>query len=133
MKNLLLTTIILIAYSNAAMADNITVNQLTADYKSQGAGIGNLQAGEQLWNKTFSGKAPFSERRCATCHTSNLSNKGKHARTGKALKPMSPSANNKRLSNLKKVKKWFKRNCKWTLGRECTAQEKSDLLTFMNQ
>jgi len=39
---------------------------------------------------------------------------------------MSPSVNPDRLTDSKKVNKWFKRNCKWTLGRECTAQEKSN-------
>jgi len=120
-------------YSNATMANNPAVTQLLADYQSQGAGIGNAQSGEQLWNKTFSGKAPISERSCSTCHTDNLKNKGKHARTGKELKPLAPSVNKQSLSDVKKITKWLKRNCKWTLGRECTAQEKSDILTFINQ
>ncbi|MFK5970948.1 MAG: DUF1924 domain-containing protein [Candidatus Marithrix sp.] len=29
------------------------------------------------------------------------------------------------------IRKWFKRNCKWTLGRECNAQEKGDILKFI--
>ncbi|MBV1869763.1 MAG: DUF1924 domain-containing protein [Gammaproteobacteria bacterium] len=27
-----------------------------------------------------------------------------------------------------KIKKWFKRNCKWTWGKECTAQEKDGFI-----
>jgi hypothetical protein len=30
-----------------------------------------------------------------------------------------------------KVEKWFQRNCQSVLGRECTAVEKGDFLTFM--
>ena len=133
MKHILLISITLMIYSNIAMANNTAVTQLLDDYQLQGVSVGNAQSGEQLWNKTFSGKAPFTERSCSTCHTDNLKNKGKHARTGKELKPLAPSANNQSLSDTKKIKKWFKRNCKWTLGRECTAQEKSDILTFINQ
>ncbi|MEA3244387.1 MAG: DUF1924 domain-containing protein, partial [Pseudomonadota bacterium] len=33
----------------------------------------------------------------------------------------------------KKIEKWFKRNCKWTLGRECTAQEKADFLAYIDK
>lgn len=44
---------------------------------------------------------------------------------------MSPAVNPKRLSDPKKIEKWFLRNCKWTLGRECTPQEKGDYLTYL--
>jgi len=30
------------------------------------------------------------------------------------------------------VAKWFRRNCKTVLGRECTAQEKGDILTYLS-
>jgi len=29
-----------------------------------------------------------------------------------------------------KTEKWFLRNCKWTMGRTCTAQEKGDFLAY---
>ena len=102
-------------------------------YQSQGAKKGNAQRGEQFWNKTFSGKAPFTERSCKSCHTSNLKNKGEHVRTGKILKPLAPSVNQLSLSKVKKVNKWFKRNCKWTIGSECSAQTKADILAFIEQ
>jgi hypothetical protein len=56
---------------------------------------------------------------------------GKHAKTGKAIEPMAPSVNPKRLSDEKQIRKWFSRNCKWTLGRECTAQEQGDVLLYL--
>lgn len=133
MKHLLLIAGILIAQSTVAMTENITVNKLINDYRLQGSGVGNAQNGKQLWRKTFPGKAPSTERSCTTCHTDNLKNTGKHTSTGKAIKPLAPSINPERMSDEKTIKKWLKRNCKWTLGRECTAQEKSDILTFINQ
>jgi len=52
--------------------------------------------------------------------------------TGIALyDPMAPCVNPKRLTERRQAEKWFKRNCKWTLGRACTAQEKGDLLSFL--
>ncbi len=44
---------------------------------------------------------------------------------------MAVSVNATRLSDPKKVEKWFLRNCKWTFGRECTPQEKGDFIDYM--
>ncbi len=43
---------------------------------------------------------------------------------------MAVSVNPERFTKTKKIKKWFKRNCKWAWGRECTAQEKGNFLTY---
>lgn len=136
MKNLLVTAIstsLLMITSSSVMADENTVNTLMNNFKSQGAKIGNAQRGEKFWNKTFTGKAPYTERSCKTCHTSNLKQKGEHVRTGKTLASLAPSVNKESLSKIKKVNKWFKRNCKWTTGKECSAQVKADILAFINQ
>ncbi|MCK5359328.1 MAG: DUF1924 domain-containing protein [Gammaproteobacteria bacterium] len=87
------------------------------------------KSGEKLWNQTqtISGQV----RSCASCHTSDPRQAGKHIRTGKPIKPMAPSANAERFVDPKKVSKWFKRNCKWTLGRECSEQEKADITSYL--
>jgi hypothetical protein len=38
-----------------------------------------------------------------------------------------------RLTDVASIEKWFLRNCRGTWGRECSAQEKGDLLLFINQ
>lgn len=135
MKNIYLNIITLslcMTYSAYSNAEESIVNTLMDSYVKQGAKKDNPKRGEILWNKTYTGKAPFTERSCKLCHTANLKNKGEHTRTGKMIKPLSPTINSKSLSSLKHVKKWFKRNCKWTLGKECSAQEKADILAFIN-
>lgn len=72
-------------------------------------------------------------RDCTVCHGKDLTKKGEHAKTGKVIEPLATSVNDERFTKLKKVKKWFKRNCKWTFGRECTAQEKGDILQYLSQ
>ena len=72
-----------------------------------------------------------NEWSCSSCHTDNPSASGKHAKTGKAIAPLAPSANAERFTNPKKVDKWFKRNCNDVLGRVCTAQEKGDVLNYL--
>jgi hypothetical protein len=67
---------------------------------------------------------------CTTCHTKNLKAAGKTS-AGKAIEPMAPSVNPKRLTNPKDIEKWFTRNCKQVVGRECTPVEKGNVLTFL--
>lgn len=68
---------------------------------------------------------------CATCHTPNPAARGKHAKTGKIIAPLAPSANPERFTRPTKVAKWFRRNCNDVLNRECTAQEKGDVLAYL--
>jgi hypothetical protein len=51
--------------------------------------------------------------------------------TGKAIQPLAPVANAARLTDTAKVDKWFRRNCKDVLGRECTAAEKGDVIAYL--
>jgi cytochrome c553 len=113
------------------MAQADAVTELTAEYQSQGASGFNESAGEIFWNKEYVDSKSGKARSCTSCHSADLTAVGKHARTGKKIKPMAPSVNPKRLTDVKKIEKWFKRNCKWTLGRECTPQEKGDVMAFI--
>ena len=118
----------LLAASGPAGAD--VVDELLAEYRGQRGGDFSAASGEALWLREFPSK-DGSKRSCTSCHTTDPRKPGRHAKTGKAIEPMAPSANAKSLTERRQVEKWFKRNCKWTLGRECTAQEKGDLLAFL--
>lgn len=68
---------------------------------------------------------------CVTCHTADLKKSGKTL-VGKAIEPLAPSANKKRLTDVKEVEKWLARNFKQVYGREGTAREKGDVLLYIN-
>lgn len=68
---------------------------------------------------------------CSTCHTKDPQQSGRHVVTSKSIKPLSPLANPARFSEAAKVEKWFKRNCKDVLKRECSPAEKGDVLTYL--
>ena len=127
-KYLILATIVLLPLSTPIYAAN-PVDELLAKYRLQGADAFSAEAGKILWHQGFTQTGKI--RKCTTCHTNDLHKTGKHARTGKAIKPMAPSVNPERLTKLKKIRKWLKRNCKWTLGRECTPQEKGNILIYL--
>jgi len=68
---------------------------------------------------------------CASCHTAKPTVDGKHASTGKAIRPMAPAANAERFTDAAKTEKWFRRNCNDVVGRECTAGEKADVIAWL--
>ena len=87
----------------------------------------SADAGKNTWFKDSDGRS------CTSCHTESVHAKGRHERTGKVIEPMAPSVNPERLTSRRKINKWFLRNCKWTFDRECTAQEKGDILTWLSE
>ncbi len=115
--------------ASAASATPAT-DELFARYKSEGAASFDAGRGQKNWTKE--GVVEGGEKMsCASCHGDDLSKTGKHHKTGKVIEPMAPSVNAERLTDVKKIEKWFKRNCNDAWGRECTAQEKGDVLKFL--
>lgn len=82
------------------------------------------------------GQAFFTQRHgaewsCASCHQPLPTQAGKHAGTGKEIAALAPAFNPRRFSEPAKVEKWFRRNCKDVLARECSAGEKADVLAWL--
>ncbi len=94
-------------------------------YQQQGVSQIEAKRGKQLWYSKTDGRS------CTSCHGDNLANKGKHVKTKKVIEPMAFSVNSERYRSDRKIEKWFLRNCKWTLGRECSIQEKADILSWL--
>ncbi len=110
-------------------ASSSAVDELLARYQQQGAGPFTAQSGQTLWERQWA--RGRESRSCGSCHGPDLRQSGKHATTGKRIDPMAPSANPRRLTEIKTIEKWLLRNCKWTLGQECTPQQKGDLLSYL--
>lgn len=82
------------------------------------------------------GKAFFNARHgqtltCTACHGENPASPGKHASTGKVIAPLAPAANAERFTDVARSEKWFRRNCKEVVGRECSPTEKADVLAWL--
>jgi hypothetical protein len=130
MRRAILSSLILPGVLTVATVRADTVDELLAAYRADGAGPFNASAGEALW-QSQQVSADGSPRACTSCHTNDLRHPGRHATTGRTIEPLAPSVNARRLTDAREIEKWFTRNCKWTLGRACTAQEKGDLLSFL--
>ncbi|MCC7167761.1 MAG: DUF1924 domain-containing protein [Rhodospirillales bacterium] len=89
----------------------------------------SAERGRALYQASFTtGKADTPS--CTTCHNSDPKAKGQ-TKAGKEIEPMAVSRNPTRYTDPAELEKWFPRNCNQVLGRECTAREKGDFLTFM--
>lgn len=129
MKRIHFFALLMLGLTAPLMADTID-ERLTA-YQAEGASEFSAERGKDMWFNTYTHAKADKPRSCTSCHTNNSRVNGKHAKTGKPIKPMARSVNPKRLTEVKKIEKWFKRNCKWTIGRECSAQEKGDFLSYL--
>jgi mono/diheme cytochrome c family protein len=105
-----------------------TPQQILAAYQKQ-AGSASAARGEKFFLAKLT--RPNGEvGGCASCHTENPKAIGK-TRAQKSIEPLAPVANRERFTDPAKVEKWFKRNCKDVLDRECAVQEKADFVAFL--
>jgi Domain of unknown function (DUF1924) len=108
-----------------------TPNEILASIQKEAAGTSGFQGFSAARGESFFKAKHGGEWSCASCHTENPAAQGKHAKTGKVIDPLAPSANAERFTSPKKVDKWFKRNCNDVLSRVCTPQEKGDMLAYL--
>jgi cytochrome c553 len=128
MKPLLITVFCAAALSAASPEVDAYVQQLQAEAPLPF----DAKRGEALFTSEHLGKKGVKIA-CTSCHGTDLTQNGKNANTGKVIQPLSPKANPERLTSLKEVKKWLRRNFKDVYTREGTAQEKGDVLTYIMQ
>lgn len=108
-----------------------TPGSVLASLKSDASPTQGFQDFSAARGEVFFKAKHGGEWSCASCHTDNPAMQGKHAKTGKIIKSLAPSANAERFTDMAKVEKWFKRNCNDVLERVCTAQEKGDVLAYL--
>jgi mono/diheme cytochrome c family protein len=116
-----LTGTILAPFAQAAAPE-----QLQSGYSAQPASPAVPARGQQLFT-TRHGR----EWSCSSCHGAVPTQAGKHASTGKGIGPLAPAFNPERFTDAAKSEKWFRRNCNDVVGRECTAAEKADVLSWL--
>ena len=108
-----------------------TPAEVLATFKAEATGTPGFQEFSATRGENFFKTKHNHNLSCSTCHTDNPAAQGKHSETDKIIKPLAPAANEERFTDMKKVAKWFKRNCNDVLDRECTAQEKGDVITYL--
>lgn len=110
----------------AAQAADTTIDQQLAHWSVQAGSPGNAARGQAFFGRKHGG-----EWSCASCHGTPPTGTGKHAGTGKAIDPLAPAFNPTAFTDAARVEKWFRRNCRDVLSRECSAAEKADVLAYL--
>lgn len=123
-------------------ADVATAQQLADKYAAMAKAADPAYAGPSAAEgKTFFNREviqfkgdrnhPGKAIACASCHTANPADTGKHIVTGKPIRPLSPAVNAKRFSSLARVEKRFSKHCNEVVGSDCTPQEKASYITYL--
>ena len=111
--------------SNAQAADTSATAQLQ-QWSVQAGTPGNAVKGQAFFNTKHG-----NDLSCASCHGTPPIKDGKHVSTGKLIPPLAPAFNTKSFTDTATVEKWFRRNCKDVLSRECSPSEKADVLAYL--
>jgi hypothetical protein len=104
---------------------------LALAHSVQGVTQGVCRATHVLRQRRHIGKAVHRTGRLCFTKIRKFLGKGEQAVTHKVIEPMAPAFNPQRFTDAAKVDKWFRRNCKDVLSRECTAREKADVLAWL--
>ena len=115
-----------VAAQTPAQAADTTPAQQLERFNAQAKTPGRAEQGRSFFTTRQGG-----EWSCSSCHGNPPTAEGKHANTGKAIKPMAPAVNPLAFTDTAKVDKWFKRNCNDVLSRECSADEKANVLAYL--
>ncbi len=130
LATLLTLSLFLCGSATAAPRDDILRSLDSAARAADPAFTGFSAArGQTLHTQAFAGGKADTPA-CTSCHGATPRSSGRTP-AGKAVEPMALSLSPSRYSDAAKVDKWFTRNCRDVLGRECTPREKGDWLSFM--
>lgn len=110
--------------AGASAADTSPAQEL-ARWQQQAQAVANAARGQAIWTRQQ------GEWSCASCHGEPPVRDSRHASTHKPIAALAPAHNPQRLTERAKVDKWFRRNCKDVFSRECSAQEKADVLAYL--
>ena len=92
--------------------------------------VPSVADGKSFFNQKVKA-ANGKETACASCHTANPADTGKHIVTGKAIHPLSPVINTKRFSDFDKVEGQFTKHCNDILGADCSPSDKANYITYL--
>lgn len=111
---------------NAAQA--ATPAELLAAYEAQAKAPGSPERGQKLFTTNFGRELGFS---CSSCHGAEPVKSGRDQVTDKSIRPLAPAFNAQRFTDKTKVDTWFRLNCTDVVGRDCSAAEKADVLSWL--
>lgn len=129
MRNMLALALMGACGLAAAAPERILQDYVQAAAQQQPGFAASAARGEAFFRQRFAVSPEMPA--CSACHTDNPAAGGRHAVTGKPIRPLAPAVNPERFADPARVEKWFGRNCREVVGRACTAAEKADFIQFV--
>lgn len=117
---------LLVGAALAPAAQSATPAELLSGFSAEAGSPPSPARGQQLFTTTHG-----REWSCSSCHGAVPTQTGKHAATGKPIAALAPAFTPERFTDAAKVEKWFRRNCNDVVGRQCSAAEKADVLSWL--
>jgi mono/diheme cytochrome c family protein len=118
----------LLAWSlGPAQAQVTTAQALLASYTAQAGGSASAERGQAFFTRRFG--RDFDS--CAACHTATPTRPGKDLVSEKTIAPLAPAAHAPRFTDKARAEYRWAQNCKDVVGRECSAQEKADVMSWL--
>ncbi|MEZ5659435.1 MAG: DUF1924 domain-containing protein [Burkholderiaceae bacterium] len=112
--------------ASAAMAGDTSPEAQLRRWEAAAGSAGDAGRGQQFFTERHG-----REWACASCHHAPPTTEGRHQSTGKRIDPLAPAINPDALTSERRADKWFRRNCRDVLDRECSAQEKADVIAWL--
>lgn len=101
--------------------------ELLAAYAKRAGITPSPERGQRFFNEKRDGLFPS----CAACHGEVPTKEGKDLLAEKPMAALAPAFNPQRFTDPKKVEYRFRMNCLDMVGRECTAAEKADVMSWL--
>ncbi len=111
----------------AAWAQTPAENILASYVKRAGAPA-SAERGQAFFTRQHKGGVFDS---CSSCHTADPLKRGRDEVAEKPIPALAPAVTKKNFTDASRVEHLFKLNCKDVLSRECTAQEKADVIAWL--
>lgn len=103
-------------------------SDILAGYAAKAGSPPSAERGQKFFTQKWKGNLFES---CAECHTLMPTGRGRDQTSEKPMTALAPAANPKRFTDAARVENYFRLNCKDVVGRECSAQEKADVIAWL--
>jgi hypothetical protein len=124
---LLLGALALPGAGGVAQSQTTRAADLLATYTRQAGGTASAERGQAFFTRKFG--RDFDS--CAACHGAVPVRAGKDLVSEKAITALAPAVSPQRFTDKAKVEYRFAQNCKDVVGRDCSAQEKADVMSWL--
>lgn len=121
-----LAAVLTAALPTAASAGDTSPARQLERFAAEAGAPGQPERGRRFFATRHAGRWS-----CTSCHGDPPTRAGSHASTGKTIDALAPRVNAGAFTDTARVDKWFRRNCRDVLQRECSAAEKADVLAYL--